>query len=193
MRSRCDSYNTAQISISSGSASHSRAVATDPAESPPPQEADVLIPEGVQTFSRGRSIHTGNITRRPALSAPGVDNTRQSSRSIPHPRSARSTSITAMNRFALPESADVSSEDEDPTEDEEDDVDFWGGQSPRERMTLERTRKRRDDAEDDGDELMDDELEDSEDEDEEEDDEQGQEDEDDDDADEDHMEVFGHR
>ena len=92
-----------------------------------------------------------------------------------------------MNRFALPDSGDVSSEDGDPTEDE-DDVDFWGRSSANERVNQDPLRKRREDAEGDGDELMDDELEDSED------DEDEEADDDDDDTDEEnHMEIFGHR
>ena len=64
-----------------------------------------------------------------------------------------------------------------------DDVDFWGGQSPRERA---RIARRREDMEtesegdqDEGDELTDDELEDEEDEGEE--------------GEVDYMEIFGHR
>ena len=94
-----------------------------------------------------------------------------------------------MSRFALPDSRDVSSEDGDPTEDEED-VDFWGRPGPNEKLKICSSRKRRNDGEDDGDELMDDELEDSEDD---EDEEAGDEDEDDDEDEEDHMEIFGHR
>ena len=92
-----------------------------------------------------------------------------------------------MSRFTLPDSGNVSSEDGDPTEDE-DDVDFWGRPGANEKSKQDPSRKRRENAEDDGDELMDDELEDSEDEAEDE----GADDEDDEDE-EDHMEIFGHR
>ena len=184
---RCDSYNTAQISISSGYDARSNLQITDVPTATLREDSETLIPETVQTFSRGRSLRTNSIVRRSALSAPGIEHSHHSSHSAPHLRGARSTSITAISRFAFPDSGSVSSEDEDPIEDE-DDVDFWGRPGANEKLKQDPLRKRRNDAEDDGDELMDDELEDSEDDEDEEAD-----DDDDDEDEEDHMEIFGHR
>ena len=180
---RCDSYNTAQISISSGSGSRSNLQTTDVPTTTLREDSETLIPEAVQTFSRGRSLRTDSIVRRSAFSAPGMDHGHHPSHSAPHLRGARSTSITAMSRFALPDSGSVSSEDED-------DVDFWGRPGTNEKLKQDSLRKRRKDAEDDGDELMDDELEDSDDD---EDEEADDDDDDDDEDEEDHMEIFGHR
>ena len=83
---------------------------------------------------------------------------------------------------------DIGDDIEIESSDEEDDVDFWGGESPRDRaLSADRARRTaemqfvRDDGEED--------------EDDDEDDDEVMEDESDDDDDEDydHMEIFGHR
>ena len=175
---RCDSYNTAQIQILSGSASETL-VPEAVVESFSNETMDVLQSEIVQINPRGRSTSIDGIARRIATSTSAIQRARSPpADSLPR-QTVRSLSEVVVSRTLL--SNDTASETDDDSMDmDEDTVHFWGGESPRDRL---RTQKTEEDVEyvylsgdeeedDDDDEMMDDEP-----------------DEDEDDG----MELFGHR
>ncbi|MCJ1399027.1 hypothetical protein MMC11_002229 [Xylographa trunciseda] len=179
----CDSYNTAQISIIGNPRS---LPGTDVQNDGNPQiqdNVDLLLPEAVQAFSRGRTSGRNSLIRRPATSATALDALRTRPSEV-RLRDSHSASPAAGSWVVIPDGSaevpvDLDAMDMDD-EDEEDEVDFWGGESPRERALSAETRTRdaatmndSDDDSEDSDEVMDDESE-----------------EDDDD---DHMDIFGHR
>ncbi|MCJ1412300.1 hypothetical protein MMC19_006394 [Ptychographa xylographoides] len=191
----CDSYNTAQISITS-------VPRTSPAElgsaaaphTQRPDNVDLVLPEAVQAYARGRTVGRASLVRRPATSATALDSLRNPLHLNPSQRIARSASPAAASGLILInptegyDAMDIGDDIEIESSDEEDDVDFWGGESPRDRaLSADRARRTaemqfvRDDGEED--------------EDDDEDDDEVMEDESDDDDDEDydHMEIFGHR
>ncbi|MCJ1415849.1 hypothetical protein MMC32_002183 [Xylographa parallela] len=179
----CDSYNTAQISIIGNPRSLPGIGVQIDGNSQIPDDVDLLLPEAVQAFSRGRTSGRNSLIRRPATSATALDALRTRPSEV-RQRDARSASppvsswtvVSDGNARALVNTDAMDMDDGD----EEDDVDFWGGESPRERALLAERRTRdaakiddSDDDSDDSDEIMEDESE-----------------EDDDD---DHMDIFGHR
>ena len=184
----CDSYNTAQLQILSELDHTTGNIAsgmTDRALAP--HNVDTLLPEALHSVLRGRSAAQWINGRRIATSASVLDSMRQSTSNLDSRRGARSTSVSAMDRIAFPDSNSDSDDTDamDTGSEEEDDVDFWGGESPRDRALHARLRvadqlvsetddEETDDEDDDGDDLMADEV-------------------DDDDMEEDYMDVFGHR
>ncbi|MCJ1379017.1 hypothetical protein MMC17_002116 [Xylographa soralifera] len=180
---KCDSYNTAQISIIGNPRSLPGMDVQNDGNSQIRDDVDLLLPEAVQSFSRGRTSGRNSLIRRPATSATALD----SLRTLPSEvrlRDAHSASPPAGSWIVIPDGSAQALVNTDAMdmddEDEEDDVDFWGGESPRERALSAERRNRdavttddSDDDSDDSDEIMDDESE-----------------EDDDD---DHMDIFGHR
>lgn len=148
------------------------------------ENADLLLPEAVQVFSRGRPSGRNSLIRRPATSVATLDTTRILPIEV-HLRDAHSASPSTASWVVVPGGslqAEVSTDLMDvdgSSEVEEDDVDFWGGESPRERGLLaerERGAMDMDDSDDDSedeDEIMDDDT--------------------DDDNEDDHMDIFGHR
>ncbi|MCJ1390443.1 hypothetical protein MMC18_003302 [Xylographa bjoerkii] len=179
---QCDSYNTAQISIIGNPRSLPGMDVRNDGSSQIQDNVDLLLPEAVQAFSRGRTSGRNSLIRRPATSATALDalRTRPSEVRLRNAHSASPVSswvVIPDGSAQVPADADAMDMD---VEDEEDDVDFWGGESPRERALSAEKRVRNaatisdsDDDSDDSDEIMDDESE-----------------EDDDD---DHMDIFGHR
>ena len=121
---------------------------------------------------RGRSTFIMSQPRTASASA--ITSTRVATRSY---RNAQSTSPTAMGRLVFATQLDDDSSDAMDTSDDE--VDFWGGESPRERMLHERLRTTSsiEDSSESDDEMMDEVVEGVE----------------DDEEDEDDMEIFGHR
>ena len=151
------------------------------------ENVDLLLPEAVQAFSRGRASENNSLIRRPATSVTALDalRTRSSEMLLRNVHSASPSPgswvvVQDGSTQALVNAVTIDMDDSSDVGDEEDDVDFWGGESLRERALLDERRIRdaaelddSDDASDDSDEVMDDESE-----------------EDDDD---DHMDIFGHR
>ena len=145
-------------------------------------DVDLLLPEAVQAFARGRTSGRNSLIRRPATSATALDALRTRPSEV-HLRDARSASPPAGGWIVIPDGSAHTLINTDTMEmhdeDEDDDVDFWGGESPRERALSAERRTRdaatSDDSDDDSDEIMDDESEDE------------------DDDDDDHMDIFGHR
>ena len=127
-----------------------------------------------ESITRGRSTSTPEQIRATSASA------MRSFRPTPHPyRNAQSTSPTAMDRLVFPLQLDDDISDAMDTS--EDEVDFWGGESPRERMLHQRksrTISTSETSSESDDESTTDEME---------------EDEEDDDDEIDPMEIFGHR
>ena len=153
-------------------------------------DVDLLTSENLQPLPRGRSTHGNSMSRRPASSVSALDPLRTI---VPYDslrRTFRSASPRIITHPPVTSSISGTSDNTDPmdtSEDEDvDDVDFWGRQSPRERARHETEMVEagsvdgsEEGEEDDKDELMDDELEDDEDDEEREEDER--------------MEIFGHR
>ena len=138
---------------------------------------DLILPEEVQSFTRGRPQIAAGLVRHSGISAEAFDRvnieTAQSQR-----LEVRSVSASAAER-EIPlnhcnnalDNAEIMELNDSGTVDEEDDVDFWGRESPRVKPPIDAQPRGLDDGqfsddeeEDDEDELMDDELEDDEDE-----------------------------
>ena len=147
---------------------------------------DLLLPEAVQAFSRGRTSGRNSLIRRPATSVTALDALRTRPSEV-RLRDAHSASPPAGSWIVVPDGSAQALVDTDAMdiddEDEDDDVDFWGGESPRERA-LSAGRRTRDAATSDN---SDDESDDSDDSNEVMDDESEEDDGDD------HMDIFGHR
>ena len=133
---RCDSYNTAQLQILSG---QDRGEESLQAQDPAPGTAD---PSGVsRSDSRGRSRHPTAISRRPTISAPPTGSIQSVLESTAWPdvrdRHARSVAPDTVP-FAHPSPMASSSDAEDSMdtdEGSESEIEFWGGESPRSRLT----------------------------------------------------------
>ncbi|MCJ1475352.1 hypothetical protein MMC13_004014 [Lambiella insularis] len=181
----CDSYNTAQISITGNSRTNRGASPDELIDTHMVENADLLLPEAVQTFSGGQPAVRSGMIRRPATSEIALDALRIRPSEV-HLRDAHSASPSAASWVVVPNDgmqAEVPTDLMDVdggNDDNEDDVDFWGGESPRERALS--TQGRRDAEEMDG----------SEDESEDDDDDEIMDDDSEDDED-DHMDIFGHR
>lgn len=151
-------------------------------------EMELLTSETLQPLPRGRSTHCSATARRPASSVSALDRVRNMPPNDSLRRTFRSSSPRIISRQPVIENTSTTSDDTDAMESADnedlDDVDFWGRQSPRERARhdteiMEAGSVDGSDEDDDEDELMDDELED---------------DDDDDEGDgDDYMEIFGHR
>lgn len=173
---RCDSFNTAQIQILSGHDTEESVLHPSEIEPPNPDDANQLSPTAARPASRGRAMRGSIPSRRPTSAASTMETRRFSPYPV-HQRAGRSASPTASRTF---ESVGLRNEDS-PSDAEDDDVDFWGGESPSMLPRITQTERGDDEEEedydDDDDSLFDcDELDD------------GTED----DAD-DYMELFGHR
>lgn len=190
---RCDSYNTAQIRILREPGSPSRnleaAVTTTRLPLREPNTQRVGEVEG-----QGRSLILEDHHQRRFASLSGLGSHTPIART-PQRRETRSTSAIAMNRIRIPlrdngnsfeEDLDFTGTDDGDDDSDEDDLSFWGGESPRQRaINLERGRSRRlaeqdaeqeeDDSDDGDDDLMEHDMDDD-------DEEDGM----------DHMELFGH-
>jgi hypothetical protein len=165
---RCSSYNTAQLQILSG---------PEPESLPAPDSEGLL--RGVDV---GELVVPSSPEHRPSVSSardstsatPAVETIPSISNSQPH------LALPISEEIPSATSAAATAEEDD--DDEEDEVDFWGGESPRERRI---SALRREDTidEDDDDESTSDEGQDMD----------MDEDEDADDVEDDRMEIFGHR
>ena len=182
---RCDSYNTAQIQLLSGSEAAARLSAIPEASRP---EMPVSIS---RQNSRGRSRHS-NHSRQPTTSAPPsalvVTRRLLEGTSWPNPRLREANSLVpSRTQFTPPSSPSNGSSDPDDSMDTGEDVDFWGGESPWSRLSS--PNHGQDIANNDSEDDDDDDEENSEDEDMSEDG-----DGDEDETDEyNRMEIFGHR
>ena len=180
MFQRCDSYNTAQMQILSG-------VVPTVEDAEAEGIIETPIPEASEMVQEDRSRHAHADPQQRPLSA--IDGSLHPAFQRRAVRSASPTLVLATpehrvyghtNNYADPDDA----VDTDDDEEIQDDVDFWGLESPSSRDAhpkgdAERVETSDDSGEgddDDDDELMDDELED-----------------DDDDEAEDHMAIYGHR
>ena len=84
-------------------------------------------------ITRGRSLTIAQA-RRVAISAPDLDSITNPQHHLALNRRTQSNSTSAMNRIVFPSSDQSDSTDADPMDtDSDDDVDFWGGESPRDR------------------------------------------------------------
>ncbi|KAL9116655.1 MAG: hypothetical protein Q9187_006821 [Circinaria calcarea] len=180
----CDSYNTAQIRMLSETNQQTEVGLSDEGLLIP-DDVNLLTSDTLRQVPRGRSTHNSDAARRPASSVSALDRIRTIVPSEPLRQTFRSSSPRITTRQSVPESS-INTDDADAMEtdddDDLDDVDFWGRQSPRGRARHETGMVETGSADDsdegdDDDELMDDELEDD----------------DDDGEGEDHMEIFGHR
>lgn len=185
----CDSYNTAQISITS----IQRAGPTDHGSQPldvhrVTDTVDLLLPEAVQNFTRGRSAFVNDPPRRPANSASALETVLRHSSHVDlgGTRSASAGAGERSTTFQGGFPGELQPCLGNESTDEEDEVDFWGGESPREKAvegnskeTLNEIPSDGDDSDEEDDVMDDESLTADDDEEEEEED--------------DHMELFGHR
>ena len=123
---RCDSYNTAQLQLLSGpaaGASSSQAHADAAAVN--------ILPGG---DGRGRSRQSTSHSRRPTTSAPPLTAIQRMLERSTWPeariRTAHSVSPNAMT-LSPSTPSDSDGDDSMDTDEEESDVEFWGGESPR--------------------------------------------------------------
>lgn len=133
---RCDSYNTAQLQLLCGPDRGG-----EPAQA---QEASQSITDPFnvsRSNSRGRSRHPTTISHRPTTSAPptgGLQSLLESS-AWPDVRGRNAHSVAPDTvPFAQPIPASSSSDAEDSMDTDEDcesEMEFWGGESPRSRLT----------------------------------------------------------
>ena len=118
----CSSYNTAQLQILSG---------PEPESLPAPDNEGILrgVDVGelvVPSLSENRPSISSTRRNSMSITSPTIENPTSAPNSQPHPSA---TSIEE-NPSSTQIVADVDAEDD---EEEEDEVDFWGGESPRER------------------------------------------------------------
>ncbi|MCJ1243511.1 hypothetical protein MMC30_000708 [Trapelia coarctata] len=172
----CDSYNTAQISITSMPRVNPEEAASHVAGAQLPDAVNLILPDAVQAFARGRSRGTTTSLHRSATANPEMETGHT------RPTFSRRTTQSASGRVSTPAAVSEGANTEDESADEEDDVDFWGGESPRDKALPMRAGNgmadtdESDEEDEDEDDTMDDDL-----------------DTDDDDEEDDHMELFGHR
>ena len=187
----CDSYNTSQISIIRALPPTSdMVVLPEGGNGESVNTRDLVLPEAVQNFTRGRPEVAAGLIRHSGISSEAFDRVniqpiqpqRQESRSASAGAVGRETQADLCTN-ALDSAEIVEINDSETVEEEEDDVDFWGRESPRGKPPVDIQPEGLDDGqfsdneeEDDEDELMDDELEDDE-----------------DDEEDDYMALVGHR
>ena len=186
----CEGYNTTQLEVINPPN------LDDQTEQPPP-DPENLTPQAenaneaiVSAMAQRAATLAGS--QHPSTARSEVATSATSPWLIPRHRSTRSASPAISNYFGLerrdsPRQPNVQTSTENTTEDQSDDeLEFWGGHSPRSLGSfLERMRSPRvnwDDSESESDESMDDE-----------DDEDEEMEEDDDDDEEDEIALFGHR
>lgn len=128
---RCDSYNTAQIQLLSEPTGESISADGGLPAADSNNEPAEFLPEAVQTFSRGRSHVSITDASRSAASAYQTNLLDTHHINQLERQAVRSSSSAAIGRLALPESDTNESDD---VIDTDDDVDFWGGGSPRQRV-----------------------------------------------------------
>ena len=172
--SSCSSYNTAQLQILSG---------PEPESLPPPNSEGLL--RGVDV---GELVVPSIPEHRPSLPA-----TRRNSTSVSTPAIEPSSPVHDVSSRQLQNHPDLSMEgnqstatglniEDDDDEEDEDEVDFWGGESPRERrisaLQREEAMNEAEDEEVSSDEDHDMDVDD---------------DDDGDDPEDDRMDIFGHR
>jgi hypothetical protein len=138
-----------------------------------PDSVNMILPDAVQAFARGRPRGPANSLHRSATANPEMET------GPTRPSLSRRATRSASARVLTPAAAvsETTNLEYDSAEDE-DDVDFWGGESPRDKSLLENAKADVDDSEEDDDEDEDADMDDGMDDEEEEDD---------------HMELFGHR
>lgn len=138
-----------------------------------PDAVNMILPDAVQAFTRGRSRGTTGSLQRAATANPEMEF------GHPRPSYSRRTTQSATGRVSTPITSSEVLPAEEESADEDDDVDFWGGESPRLPVKAEDASVDDDSEEDyeDEDDAMDGEMD----------------SEDDDDEEYDHMELFGHR
>jgi len=141
-----------------------------------PEAVNLILPEAVQAFTRGRSRGTTSSLHRSATANPEIETGHT------RPTFSRRTTQSASGRVSTPAAVSEAANTEDESADEEDDVDFWGGENPRSRdLPIKAGNASTEDEEsDEGDEDEDDAMDDGP-------------DTDDDDEEDDYMELFGHR
>lgn len=134
MYSRCDSYNTAQIRLLSGTEAEAFS------SQAPDAQRDEVLTNISRSNSRGRSRHL-NQSRQPTTSAPpsAMAITRELLESTLWPNvRTRNAHSAAPNGTRYTPSTSPSNDDSDPDDsmgDDEDEVRCWGGESPRSRLT----------------------------------------------------------
>ena len=178
IRNSCDSYNTSQISITRAPRPISDMVVLQEGENGESlNTAELVLPEEVQNFTRGRPQVAAGLTRHSGISAEAFDRVNIQT-AQPQRLEIRSVTASATDRETASDpcthaldNTEVMEINDSETVDDEDDVDFWGRESPRGKPPVNTQPKGLDDGqfsddeeEDDEDELMDDELEDDEDE-----------------------------
>ena len=131
---RCDSFNTVQLQLLSESDTEAVARLTPISNASRPEASEDVSGEG----RRGRSRHLG-YSRQPTTSAPpsAIDITRNylESTSWPSPIIRHAISVGPDNvQFAPPSPPTSNTTDPDDSMDTDEDVDFWGGESPRSRL-----------------------------------------------------------
>lgn len=183
--SSCDSYNTAQLQLLSDAHSSGDTVVHGADGTPVAvDDTDVLLPEALEANMRGRTSTIGEQRRRLATSTSAVESLSQPAYGRTVLRRTRSISVTAMNRIIIPgDLGDGSDSDAMDTGSDEDDVDFWGGESPRDRKLQARLQRDNDAMMESGDESERDDN----------DDENMTDESEDEDAEDDYMEIYGHR
>ena len=131
---RCDSYNTVQLQLLGGPEVEARSPQVP--DSPRIEHSnDISRPS-----SRGR-LRQSNHVRQPTVSAPpsALIMTRDilESTSWPSPRSRYAHSLSPEGTQFTPSGSPLSanSDPEDSMETDEEEVDFWGGESPRSRIS----------------------------------------------------------
>ena len=176
---RCDSYNTVQLQLLSGSEAEARS----PHVLDPPRPGDLAAIS--RSSSRGRSRTSNNVRQSNTSAPPSAlvltrDILEGTTWPIPRLRQAHSArpNVTHLTPPTSPSSGNDDPDDSMDTDEEE--VDFWGGESPRSRLnsSLDGQEMAIDgSSEDDDDDSEDDEMSDGDDEDDEY----------------NRMDIFGHR
>ncbi|MCJ1370006.1 hypothetical protein MMC20_001218 [Loxospora ochrophaea] len=181
----CDSYNTAQIQIW---VPEELDLGDD--NFPGSQTGDLHVVDSAEHSTRTRPTGSLASLRGYGSSNPALETERSSEYAAPDSRMFRSISSVMLNQPMTTEESSGVLDDPDPmeTDEEYDDVDFWGGESPRERAKSQVSTSNANDNEVEG----------GDDEDDEEDSEtdsmdNDSEDDDDDDDDDDYMVLCGHR
>lgn len=134
MHSRCDSYNTAQIRLLS------RAEAEASQSEAPDTQRNEALSNLSRRNSRGRSGHLDQSRQRRISAPPSAMAITQEileSTSWPNART-RSVHLVAPNgtQYNPPTSPSIDESDpDDSMGEDEDEVLFWGGESPRSRLT----------------------------------------------------------
>lgn len=132
----CDSYNTAQLQLLCGPDRGGEPAQVQEAPQSIPDPSNVSRPN-----SRGRSRHPTTISHRPTTSAPptGSLHSLLESTAWPDVRGRNAHSVAPDTApFAQPSPAASSSDTEDSLDTDDDcesEMEFWGGGSPRSRLT----------------------------------------------------------